>query len=100
MLREMEQKAREQVEHSINVGGNGFECVVTVWQEAISDDTVATALYALNGRRMRTEAKVSGHHRDAGELPRVLVDAMARDIAVAVLGPAFNGVRWPNRWRA
>ena len=51
LLKELEQAARDKVEHSINVGGNGFECVVHIHKSAIDMDTVAVAIFKLNGVR-------------------------------------------------
>lgn len=92
LLREMEQAARDKVEQSINVGGNGFECVVHVMKEAMSMDTVAVAIFKLNGKPMRAEARVEGW--DTAEvcrkLPERLRDAVAQKIAVEVLAPSLG----------
>lgn len=90
LLREMEQKARDQVEKSINVGGNGFECVVNIFKEALSMDTVAVAIFKINGKSMRAEARVRGwdNLKDA-DLAGKLRDAVAQEVAVFVLTPSL-----------
>lgn len=90
LLREMEDKAREQVEQSINVGGNGFECVVNIHKEALSMDTVAVALFKLNGRSLRAEARVEGWDRDdIAKLAPRLRDEVAKELANAILSPSL-----------
>lgn len=92
LLREMEDKARQQVEQSINVGGNDFECVVNIQAESMSMDTVAVALFRLNGKQMRSEARVEGWQQKDDVLPLAerLCDAVAKTIATEIVGPAFS----------
>lgn len=59
LLREMEQKIRDQVEQSVRLTDNGFECVVQQWRDAYADDLVTIALFSLNGKRMQSEVKTS-----------------------------------------
>lgn len=93
LLREMEQKARDQVEQSINVGGNGFECVVNIVKEAMSMDTVAVAIFKLNGKSMRAEARVRGwDNLDTSDLAGKLRDAVAQQVAIEVLTPSLYAV--------
>lgn len=92
LLREMEDKARQQVEQSINVGGNDFECVVNIEVESMSMDTVAVALFRLNGKQMRSKARVEGWQQKDDVLPLTerLRDAVAKTIATEIVGPAFS----------
>lgn len=91
LLREMEDKAREKIEQSIRVGNNGFECTVTVEWEAISDEKIVTALFALNGKRMRAEARLLRYKvtDEPMQLAEAIRDAVAQVIAAEVLKPAL-----------
>jgi hypothetical protein len=95
LLKEMEQAARNKIEASINVGGNGFECVVNIMKEAMSMDTVAVAIFKLNGKSMRAEARVQGwDHVNPADLAGKLRDAVAQQVAVEVLTPSlFAAIR-------
>ena len=100
LLREMEAAALKKVEHAVNVGGNGFECVVAFEIEAMSSDRVAKAMFTLNGKRMKAEARAEGW-RDDGftTLPDRLRQAVADEIAREMLATAFASARWPNEWK-
>lgn len=96
LLREMEDKARLQVEQSINVGGNGFECVVNIEKEAMSMDTVAKAIFKLNGLHLTATARVRGwDQQDVTKLAEKLRDEVALKIAAEIVGPAFS-----KAWRS
>lgn len=91
LLKEMERAARDKVEQSINVGGNGFECVVNVMKEAMSMDTVAVAVFKLNGKQLRAEARVPGWNQDnVRQLPAKLRDEVAQVISVEILMPSLG----------
>jgi hypothetical protein len=97
LLKELEQAARDKVEHSINVGGNGFECVVHIHKSAIDMDTVAVAIFKLNGKQMRAEARIEGWRlKDAQELPVKIRDAVALKIATEIVGTALVAAQWPR----
>lgn len=100
LLKEMEQAARDKIEASINVGGNGFECVVQFERDHMRDQLIAKAIFKLNGRQMRADAAVTGcERRDAdggcGTLIGRLRDAIAQEIAVQMLGPALAASNLP-----
>ena len=97
LLTEMEAAALAKVERSINVGGNGFECVVNIMRRAMDMDTMAVAIFKLNGKQMRAEARVEGWKPDEiAELPIKLRDAIAKEIANQSVGPALLAARWPS----
>lgn len=91
LLREMEQAARDSVEQSFNVGGNGFECVVTVNREFASNDIIARAVFSLNGKRMTAEGRVRGFEiSDPTKLFQTLRDNVAQVIAGEVIEHSFS----------
>ena len=94
LLREMEKAARDKVEQSIRVSDNGFECVVHVMHNGFEHETIARAIFKLNGKEMRAEVR----ERMLGHQPKVeaivdlhdkLRDEVARVIANEVLNAAF-----------
>jgi len=88
----MEQAARDKVETSINVGGNGFECVINLGWEAMSNDMLSVAIFKLNGKQMRAEARVRGFEsKDPSKLLFALRDEVAKAIASEILATC-----WPK----
>lgn len=82
LLREMEQKARDQVDQSVRVTDNGFECVVHQIQDAYNDQLITRALFSLNGKKMRAEVKTDRHNRtDIDAMFVKLRDEIAKTIA-------------------
>ena len=97
LLKEFEQAARDKIEHSIAIGGNGFECVCYVERDCMSHSTICRAVFKLNGKEMRAMASVDGWDKDAiHELPAKLMRAVADEIAREVLIHAFKGMKWPQ----
>lgn len=90
LLREMEQAAQAKIDQSIRLEGNGFECVVRTERDEINDQRVAVAVFVLNGKRMRAEARVGGGMRDPAEIATALRDAVAKVLAVELLAPALS----------
>lgn len=96
LLKEFEQAARDKIEHSIAIGGNGFECVVYVERDCMSNSILGRAVFKLNGKKMRAKASVEGWNKDAiHDLPEEMVKAVADEIAREVLVHAFKGMKWP-----
>lgn len=91
LLKEMEQAARDKVDHSIRLEGNGFECVVEIMLDNMSDQRIARAVFVLNGKRMDAEARVSRRDDNPATLAGALRDAVAQRLAAEILMPAmFN----------
>lgn len=89
LLTEMERAARDKVEQSIRLDGNGFACVVQVALDNMSDQRIAVAVFELNGKRMRAEARVSARGGGQETLAAALRDAVAQQLAVEILTSAF-----------
>ena len=94
LLAEFEQAARDKIEKAISIEDNGFNCVVHVMQEAISDQHVARAVFSLNGKTLTAEARI--HARAADGRIKLIVklrEEMASVIAREVLMPALLNLR-------
>lgn len=91
LLKEMEQAARDKVDHSIRLEGNGFECVVEIMLDNMSDQLIARAVFVLNGKRMDAEARVSRRDDNPATLAGALRDAVAQRLAAEILMPAIFG---------
>ena len=99
LLKEMEKAARDKIEHALSVGGNGFECVVHVFSDHADDAMVAVAIFKLNGKPLRAEARIHGYERKSEPITKIvrgLVDATAAEIAREILMPAMAQVEWPR----
>jgi hypothetical protein len=92
LLKDMEEAARSKVVESVKVGDATFECVVHTMRDCASDDTIAVAIFSLNGKKM--EAKYR-HRHDANKVALMegLRDEMAREIATHILMPALASMR-------
>jgi hypothetical protein len=55
LLREMEKCAKDEVDKSIRLNPNGFDCVVRSFYDGPTGDTIIRVIFALNGRRMEAE---------------------------------------------
>lgn len=100
LLAEFEAKAREKIDQSIRLEGNGFECVVEISLDTLQDAYIATAIFKLNGVRMRAEAVEPARKATPQSLVDKLRDAMATKIAAEILAPALRGVLDKVRWRS
>lgn len=93
LLREMEAAAVAAIESHYHLRDNGFECVVQVMSDAMNNQMVAVAVYRLNGKRLRSEARMERDRPgDHLRLAQALRDEMAKDIATAIVSPAIAAV--------
>ncbi len=92
LLKEMESAARQKVDESIRLEGNGFECVVHVEEDPMSAQRVARAVFTLNGKRMTAEARVDADNRNPAALWGSLRDALSVVIATEVLMRAMDAM--------
>lgn len=99
LLKEFEEKAREKIESSINVGGNGFECTIITERDVLSMDVVAAALFKLNGISLKATARIKDFDlkkKGPGDFAIALRDEVAKVIANELLSKG-----WPKeigRW--
>lgn len=94
LLKEMEEAARSKIEDTFILTNNGFECRIYTALENNTYDYWITAVYVLNGKKLRSEARVSKYDLERVSDKHVkLFDAIkaevAKDIAREILVPAF-----------
>mgnify|MGYP000724599503 CR=1 FL=1 len=97
LLKEMEEAAREKVLAAIPLENNQIDCKV-VFERSFADMTLtATAVFTLNGKRLRAEASVYESatpeaHRD---LLKKLHEAIAAEVAAKILGESLRTMTLP-----
>lgn len=94
LLREMEEASKKEVIKSISVGGNGFDCVIHVFLDALSDTTKARAVFELNGVKQVATAELANWKYSEAELVNLLRDEVAKVIATEMLIKA-----WPRKFK-
>lgn len=90
LLREMEASARQEIVQAIKVEGNGFNCVVHIHQDMISDGMIARAIYDLNGRRFEDQIDVQWRNKTPEGLISALVAKVSETIGREVLKDALS----------
>lgn len=95
LLKEMEEKARDKIDETIRIEGNGFNGIVHLMRDSYDDTLRARVIYELNGRKMTTEHSVSPWNYTNAQtlrdtLMKELRDKMATEIATTVLLGAFD----------
>jgi len=96
LLREMEDKAREQIIEAVHVGDTTFECVIHTYKQAIDMSTMWIAIYSLNGKKLTTKVTTGGmfiEKMSPQAQVEALRDAIARDLATEVLLPALRNLK-------
>jgi hypothetical protein len=97
LLRDMEAKAREQVEQALHVGDTTFDCVVHR-QINQHDQTIhLVALFSMNGKRLKAEYRETLYRTNMTIAVQKLRDEVAQVIATHVLSTALQGldqIRW------
>jgi len=95
LLKEMEEAARSKIEDTFVLTNNGFECRIYTVLECNSYDYIITAVYLLNGKKMRSEARISKYDLETAgyekhqKLFQAIQAEVAMDIAREILGPAY-----------
>lgn len=92
LLREMEQRAREQVLKAISINNTEVEGVLHMMRNHLSCTYVFRFLYQINGKKMTTDYEVNEF-----ELPKYkwidgLINAVAVDIAREILLKPFSNI--------
>jgi hypothetical protein len=85
LLREMEVASEAKRIGSLQVQGNGFNCLLQTWLDGPSGLVRATAVADLNGKRIVAEATGDQFSPDREKLLTDLRDDLARRIANEVL---------------
>ena len=92
LLREMEQKAQEQVLKAISINNTEVEGVLHMMRNPLSCTYMFRFLYQINGKKMTTDYEVNEF-----ELPKYkwidgLINAVATDIAREILLTPFSNI--------
>jgi hypothetical protein len=90
LLREMEQKARDQVIEAVHVGNATFDCVLHTMKHCIDGSTEMLAVFSMNGRKMTVSHRDQDWRCDKQAMVEALRDKMATEIATTVLIPALE----------
>ena len=90
LLREMEQKARDQVIEAVHVGDTHFECVLHTMKHPIDASTELLAIFSMNGKKMTVSHREQNWVGTKADLVIKLRDAMAKEIATTILLPALE----------
>ena len=96
LLREMEARARDQVIEAIHVGDTTFECVVHTQQHLADSAVEHTAVFSLNGKKLTASYREYTERYDQVTALVGLRDAIAKEIAEAVLIPSLRQMRFPD----
>lgn len=96
LLKEMEEAARTKIEDTFVLKNNGFECRIYTQLECNTYDYVITAVYLLNGKKLRSEARVSKYDIESSGMEKhvklfeAIQAEVAKDIARTILLPAYT----------
>lgn len=96
LLREMENKAEEQVIQAVHVGDTTFDCVIHFSLDVLSMKKKMRAIFSLGGRKMHEDIVCCQDDDDQTMLGK-LRDAVSQRVASEILGPALarvSGVEW------
>lgn len=90
LLREMEEKARSEVIKSIKLTDiNGGDVVLTISREPMTDEIIYRAIFKIMGNAHEIEHRTPVYTFDLQETIVVVVDKVARKLAVEMLMPVF-----------
>ena len=95
LLREMENKARDEVIKAVSVADNNFNCVIHTMKETLSCQQLFKVIYTLNGKKYTTDYSVNEWDLDNREKwVKGLIEAVAYDIAYHLLLEPISKVLW------
>jgi hypothetical protein len=85
LLREMEQKAQEQVINALRLDGNEFKFIIQhLWSE-MEYSHKFIMIYDLNGKRIVVKAALPSMKQDKQKVADMLIDELAKSIASELL---------------
>jgi hypothetical protein len=89
LLREMEEKAKQEIVKAVAVQNTEFNAVIHTRLDHISWQLLVRVIYSLNGKKLTTD--FSTNYDDPKEvwIPK-LIDALAKDIACHILSKALT----------
>lgn len=89
LLREMEQKAKDQIIQAIHVGNSVFECVVHMNKSMMDGSTTILAVFSLNGKKMTAEFTAHEWRTNTVQMVEGLKLAIADKISREILTEVF-----------
>lgn len=92
LLREMEQRAQEQVLKAISVNNTGVEGVLHMMRNPLSCTYTFRFLYQINGKKMTTDYEVNEFELSKYKWIDCLINAVAVDIAREILLKPFSNI--------
>lgn len=92
LLREMEQRAQEQVLKAISVNNTEVEGVLHMMRNQLSCTYLFRFLYQINGKRMATDYEVNEFELPKYKWIDCLINAVAVDIAREILLKPFSNI--------
>jgi len=94
LLREMEQKVKDQIIEAVHVGDTTFECVVHTMRHPMDQSVEWLAIFSLNGKKMRASYRQTDRDQFQSISPaEKLRNAIAETIATEILIPALRNLR-------
>lgn len=93
LLREMEDKAREQIVKAVHVGDHAFDCVVHHMRHHEDMSTELAAILSVNGRKMTVRHRARPFESDPQKIVTDLRDKIAIEIANEILAPALRDLK-------
>lgn len=92
LLREMEQKAQEQVLKAISINNTEVEGVLYMMRNVLSCTYTFRFLYQINGKKMTTDYEVNEFELSKYKWIDGLINAIATDIAREILLKPFSNI--------
>lgn len=89
LLREMEQKAKDEIVKSVHIKSNDFECVINGYREMMTENRKFEAIWSLNGKKHVT-SYVATWSEDRAATAMGLRSKIAQEIAIEGLTTAFS----------
>lgn len=90
LLREMENKAKEQVIKAVAVVDNKFNCTIQVWQDSISDSIDVLVVFDLNNERLTAKHRIFMYQpKSVHEIVQELLKAISDEIARHLIKTSF-----------
>jgi len=94
LLREMEDKAKQEVIKAVEVKDNNFSAVLHHMHDYLSCCTKLRLIYSINGKKLTTDYSISDFKNNPDEWIPELVDTVAKDIASHILrDPVTNALK-------
>jgi hypothetical protein len=85
LLREMEKKAREEVDKSVSLSVNDFKCTIHSMLDHFNNAINFRVYYDINGRKQIVNVTVPGYEKNTVDIGKKVLDAVAQHFAENVI---------------